>query len=64
MIMKSLSRMYLEGRFLGGFEHREGLLRYIDQNEGDMPSFQGREQIFHGDDLVYELVYHGGVLRG
>ena len=63
MIMKSLSRMYLEGRFLGGFEHREGLLRYVDQNEGDMHSFQGREQIFHSDDLVYELVYHGGVLR-
>ena len=63
MIMQSLSRMYLEERFLGRFEHREGHLSYVDQNEGDTHSFQGREQIFHGDDLVYELFYHGGNLR-
>jgi hypothetical protein len=61
--MQSLSRMYREGRFLGGFEHREGRLRYVDRNEGDVHSFQGREQIFHDDDLVYELLYHGGALR-
>ena len=63
MIMKSLSRMYLEGRFLGGFEHQVGVLRYVDQNEGDFRLFRGREQIFYGDELVYELVYHGGILR-
>lgn len=63
MIMKSLSRMYAEGRFLGGFEYREGELRYVDQNEGDVRSFRGREQISLGDEIVYEMVYHGGSLR-
>lgn len=63
MIKRSLSHMYAEGRFLGSFEHREGNLRYIDSNDGDMCSFRGREQIYAGDELVYELVYHGGILR-
>ncbi len=63
MIKKSLSHMYAEGRFLGGFEHREGNLRYIDTNDGSMRSFRGREQIYAGDELVYELVYHGGFVR-
>ncbi|SRR5581483_1131832 len=63
MIMKSLSRMYAEGRFLGGFEHQEGSLRYVDQSTGNVRSFQGKEHISLGDDVVYELLYHGGTLR-
>ncbi len=63
MIMKSLSRMYTEGRFLGGFEHQEGSLRYVDQNTGDVRSFQGREYLSLADEVVYELLYHGGLLQ-
>lgn len=63
MIMKSLSRMYTAGRFLGGFEHQEGSLRYVDQNTGDVRSFQGREYIALADEVVYELLYHGGLLQ-
>jgi hypothetical protein len=63
MIMKSLSRMYSQGRFLGGFEHQEGSLRYVDQNTGDVRSFQGREYIALADEVVYELLYHGGLLH-
>ena len=63
MIMKSLSRLYTEGRFLGGFAHQEGSLRYVDQNTGDVRSFQGREYISLADEVVYELLYHGGLLQ-
>jgi hypothetical protein len=63
MIMNSLSRMYAEGRFLGGFEHQEGSLVYIDQNTGDVRLFQGREYIALGDEVIYELLYHGGLLQ-
>lgn len=63
MIKRSLSRLYQEGRFLGEFAHREGALSYVDHNEGDVRSFRGREQISIDDELVYELVYHGGLLR-
>ncbi len=63
MIMKSLSRMYAEDRFLGSFEHTEGDLKYVDNNDGDVRSFRGREWISRSDELVYELDYHGGLLR-
>jgi hypothetical protein len=63
MIMKSLSPLYEEGRFLGGFEHQEGSLRYVDENIGNVRSFQGREYITLVDEVIYELLYHGGVLN-
>jgi hypothetical protein len=56
MIKKSLTLLYAEGRFLGRFEHQDGRLRYIDENEGDAASFRGKEQIFAEGDVVYELV--------
>jgi hypothetical protein len=63
MIKESLTLMYAEGRFLGGFEHRSGEFTYNDTNEGDVTFFAGREWISHGDMTVYELVYHGGLVR-
>jgi hypothetical protein len=63
MIKASLSRMYAEGRFLGGFEHTEGGLTYIDTNDGDVRFFTGREWIQRDGQSVYELVYHGGLIR-
>jgi hypothetical protein len=63
MIKASLSRMYREGRFLGGFEYAENDLTYIDTSEGNVDSFHGREVILRGQELAYELLYHGGLIR-
>ena len=63
MIKASLSRMYREGRFLGGFEFREGDLTYIDASEGDSHCFHGHELIRHGEETAYELDYHGGLIK-
>jgi hypothetical protein len=63
MIKASLSRMYKESRFLGGFEHVEEGLTYVDTSEGSAASFQGREFIRRGQEIAYELVYHGGLIR-
>ena len=63
MIKASLSRMYGEGRFLGGFVHTEGDLTYIDASEGNTEHFHGREVIRRGEELAYELLYHGGMIR-
>jgi len=63
MIKASLSRMYMEGRFLGGFEYTENDLTYVDASEGNTDSFHGREIIRRGQDIAYELVYHGGLIR-
>ena len=63
MIKASLSRMYQEGRFLGGFAHTENDLTYMDTSEGSATSFHGREIIRCKQELAYELVYHGGLIR-
>jgi uncharacterized protein DUF5680 len=63
MIKASLSRMYKEGRFLGGFEYAEDELTYVDVSEGSTDCLRGREFIRWGQETAYELVYHGGLIR-
>jgi hypothetical protein len=63
IIQESLSKMYEEGRFLGGFEHDTGNGIYVDTSEGDVASFTGREWITRRGVKVYELIYHGGLVK-
>jgi hypothetical protein len=63
IIQESLSKMYEEGRFLGGLEHDTGNGIYVDTSEGDVASFTGREWITRGGVKVYELIYHGGLVK-
>ena len=63
VIKESLSKMYAEGRFLGGFAHTVDGFAYVDTSEGDVAYFQGREWIAHEGEVVYALVYHGGLLK-
>ena len=63
MIKASLSRMYTENRFLGGFQYSEGDLTYIDTSQGEFTRFTGREWITRGGIPAYELVYHGGLIK-
>jgi hypothetical protein len=63
VIKVSLTRLYQEGRFLGGFEATVDGLRYVDTNEGDLQLFHGREWIEHEGQIVYELRYHGGLVK-
>jgi hypothetical protein len=62
-IKASLSRMYAEGRFLGGFRHCEEPFTYIDTSEGDFTHFTGCEWIERDGVKAYELVYHGGLVK-
>jgi len=63
VIKVSLTRLYQEGRFLGGFEHTIDDLRYVDTNEGDFQLFHGKEWIEREGQVVYELLYHGGLIK-
>jgi hypothetical protein len=63
MIKASLSRMYAEGRFLGGWDHKQRDLAYHDRSEGDLTHFTGREWIEKNGEMVYELRYHGGLIK-
>ena len=63
VIKASLSRMYQESRFLGGFEHPHEGFVYHDSNDGDVNCFRGLETISRGGERAYELVYHGGLIK-
>jgi hypothetical protein len=63
VIKASLTRLYQEDRFLGGFEYIVDDLRYVDTNEGDLQLFHGKEWIEREGRIVYELLYHGGLIK-
>ncbi len=63
MIKAALSRMYEQGRFLGGWKYEQGDLRYQDTSKGDLSRFSGHEWITRGGEKVYELLYHGGLIK-
>ncbi|MFZ5435712.1 MAG: DUF5680 domain-containing protein [Bacillota bacterium] len=62
-VKESLSAMYREGHFLGGFERSTDKGTYVDTNDGDVTSFSGKEWIVRDNTRVYELLYHGGLIR-
>ncbi len=62
MIKISLTEMYSQNRFLGGFQHFWEDLLYMDESSGNVDNFQGVEQIRKHGVLVYRLHYHGGVI--
>jgi len=63
IIKESLSKMYEEGRFLGGFKYTTQGSNYTDTSLGDATSFTGKEWITRENIKVYELVYHGGLVK-
>ena len=63
VIKESLTRMYQAGRFLGGFENTTVHGVYVDTNQGDFTSFTGKEWITKDGVAVYELYYHGGLIK-
>lgn len=63
IIKVSLSELYQQGRFLGGFEYSVGDGVYTDTNDGTVASFSGTEWITRQRQRVYELLYHGGLIK-
>lgn len=63
VIKQSLAQLYGQGRFLGGWQYHSDNLHYVDTNDGDVQYFTGREWIAQANELVYELVYHGGLIK-
>ena len=63
VIQRSLSTLYREGRFLGGFTHPVENLVYVDTNAGEFQSFTGVERSYLGHFETYRLDYHGGIIK-
>jgi hypothetical protein len=63
VIKESLNALYREGRFLSGFKHQTTLGLYVDTNVGDVSNFHGMEWTERGGKRLYELRYHGGLIK-
>ena len=63
MLKISLSLLYDTGRFLGGWTHTQDGLTYYDTSAGELTHFSGREWIEIDGEVVYQLVYHGGLIK-
>lgn len=63
VIRISLSALYQEGRFLGGFRHTVYQYTYVDTNTGDVSYFEGTETILREEQTIYQLIYHGGLIK-
>jgi hypothetical protein len=63
VLKESLTALYREGRFLGGFRHQTALGLYVDTNEGDLTCFHGLEWTERDGERLYELRYHGGMIK-
>lgn len=62
-IKAALSKLYAEGRFLGGFEFEAAHGFYEDRTEGDVTHFSGLETISVAGQIAYRLDYCGGLIR-
>jgi len=49
--------------FRGPGTYQQSEYLYWNECQGNLMRFTGREAIYHGSLLVYELRYHGGLLR-
>lgn len=63
VIQESLGKLYRTGHFLGASVNETSDGKYFDSNEGDVSSFLGYEWIELNGEKVYDLHYHGGVIK-
>ncbi|MCW8328735.1 DUF5680 domain-containing protein [Photobacterium sp. SDRW27] len=63
VIVESLALLYESGHFLGDSTHQTELGIYNDTNEGSVLSFTGYEWIDYQERKVYDLHYHGGLIK-
>ncbi|HAS61125.1 MAG TPA: hypothetical protein DCS35_00290 [Vibrio sp.] len=62
-VLASLSKLYKSGHFLGNTVNETNMGTYYDTNQGDVFSFTGYEWIELVHQKVYELHYHGGLIK-
>ena len=49
--------------FRGPENFKSGDLEYIDESSGDVNDFSGREKILFKGQVIYRLIYHGGIVK-
>ena len=62
-LTKALAQVTLEMPYRGPAFLHDGKFVYVNSAYGEFNWFQGSERIYYEDEQVYELVYHGGIVR-
>lgn len=62
-LMEALLNMTAERPFRGPELFQSGDYSYHCKTEGGFIWFQGYEEIFYGEEKIYECYFHGGVIR-
>ncbi len=62
-LKKALRQVEKDRPFRGPLELKEGAWEYHNENEGTIDDFKGREKILYREELVFELIYHGGAIQ-
>lgn len=59
----ALQRVDVLRPFRGPEEFADGIWRYVDESRGSVEAFTGIETIYRSGIEVYELSYHGGIVK-
>ena len=62
-LKEALKTVDVSTPFRGSGKYKKQNFTYINKTKGDMENFQGEENIFFKDILVYILNYHGGFIK-
>ncbi len=62
-LKEALSLVPADMPFRGPPMHRNGRFGYLCMASGDFEWYSGREEIYLDSQLVYECLFHGGVIR-
>ena len=63
VIKTALAELYQSGRFLGSFSKQTEYGYYSDESHGSVERFHGKEKILIEGEPVYQLDYHGGLIK-
>ena len=63
-LKKAMSLVKTDRPFRGPSKFNEGNWKYTDESQGTIEKFKGKEKIYYQEELVYELDYHGGMIKG
>ena len=62
-LTKVLAQVNADMPYRGPAFYQDGKYVYVNSVYGDFNWFQGSEKIYYEDTQVYELVYHGGIVK-
>lgn len=62
-LKEALLQVTKKAPYRGPDIYRDGKYVYVNLVSGEFNWFQGIEKIYYEDELIYELVYHGGAVK-